>query len=349
MILYLSIYIILVTIGLFVKKRSEHTTTIVILIFLLWFMGGRYYVGNDYYGYMMRFENMDDTVRLSDIYSFDEGGFRLLVSLIKNYGLDYVWLNVLASAIILIGYYVMLKNIYKPLMVLALSFPVLILQLGMSGIRQGIAVSILMIAFTSFINNKKTLYVLWVILASQFHTSAIMFLPLVYLIDKKVTNIRMILAFAILAPVSIALLGDRVDVYQNRYVDQIYGEVSAGGVYYRYLLILIPSVLFFKNKDIIRKQFSVEYNLLLLFSIMSIVVAPLGLVSTVILHRMIYYLMPVSIISFVYVTYYMSRCTGAKYAMIYPAIIYGVYSASWFILSRHALVGYMHYRNYFIP
>lgn len=88
----------------------------------------------------------------------------------------------------------------NPYSFLALVFPFHIVMMAISGIRQGVAESIIYFAFSLLYIGKKKLFAFYVVLASGFHVSAIFFLPL-YFIDMKKRYLAM--AFLFILPVVI--------------------------------------------------------------------------------------------------------------------------------------------------
>lgn len=66
-----------------------------------------------------------------------------------------------------------------PLGFLVLLFPILIINMPMSGIKQGAAIGLICIAFAAFIDKKLFWFTAWTLLASTIHNSAIVFLLLI--------------------------------------------------------------------------------------------------------------------------------------------------------------------------
>lgn len=344
--MYIAVYSVLVTLGMSVRQYKSGPWLILVMLFLVWFMGGRYYVGCDFQGYLNRFVGYQPDVSLLSTLQLNEPGFELLIGSVQALGLDYMWLNVAASIIILIGYYRFLRETYNPLMIFAVMFPIMIIQLSMSGIRQGIAVSFLLLASVYFIRGQRLWVALWIIVGGQFHSSVLAFLPIAFLAGRKIQFIRLVIGVALLAPVAAMLLGSRLDVYQARYIDQIYGDISSGGALFRYALIMIPAVLFPFYHQQIKAAFPKHYELLKLFTLISFALLPVAVFSSIALHRINYYVMPFSIVTFVYVSNFLLPSGQRSVGRLIPAVVYGVYSIGWQLMSRHADLCYFPYRNY---
>lgn len=350
MFVYLAIFFALAIAGLNIKLKQQHGFALISFIsFLLFFMGTRRDTGCDFGSYENRFNNIYIDFNLESFLFREEPGFHLINILVKYFDFSYMWVNLIGSALFLIGLIRFLRLSPAPVLLLALMFPIIIIQLGMSGLRQGIATSFLMLSFVSFINKNSVMTGLWVLLAAQFHQSAYIFLPLSLLAGKEFNAKTILISILIAFPAAIFLLGERTDVYSNRYIDQIYGENSSDGAYFRLALSLIPCVLFEKYKSKIKVSF-IEY--FLLFRISTFVtysLIPLGFISSVAMHRLNYYILPINLLIFVCASMVITNGNYlTKRYLFIPVITSLVYITGWFSLSRHASICYVPYGSYLL-
>lgn len=345
---YLGVYSVFSALGLGASKRAASPLLLLALAFLLWFMGARYLVGCDFNGYVRRFNIASDTLVLSEILGSAEPGFELLITSVKASGLDYMWLNIFASAIILFGFANFLKSFRFPLLILALLFPIMIVQLSMSGIRQGIAVALVMGSAASFIHGRRIQTAIWILAAATFHSSAAIFLPLALVAGRRVSLARLIAAVVLLLPAAFFLGGERFETYQDRYVDQIYGEVSSGGALIRYAMILLPAAIFIANRKKFREAFPRQFELFTLFAIITLATGLTGFISSLALHRLNYYTMPFSIVMFAYASVVLGGRRGANRLLfkMLPVALYGGYMLFWLATSEHADLCYIPYQSY---
>lgn len=342
MLVYIAIFAILALIALSVPDRGSGPVLVAVLLFLWWFMGLRYWVGCDFFGYLSRFTNVDYVSSYLELLPRDEPGFEILIHAIHDAGLSYMWLNIATSGIFLVATYFFAREFKSHLMIIALLLPVIILQLEMSGIRQGMAVSFLLLSVVALKHGSKIWSAAWILLGAQFHTSLLIMLPIAAMAGARVSTLRMVGAVAIFAPVAGLLLASRVETYQTRYIGT---DVSSGGALIRYALSFIPAALFFMNERKIKVQFPREYDLLKLFSILALGIFPLVFTSTVALHRINYYVLPLTILVAVYVSYVVIRPMGSVLGRSFPAIMFGLYTIAWFLTSYHANACYIPYRN----
>src|SRR5688572_28221718 len=144
----------------------------------------RRWTGCDFPGYLMLW-HLIQQMDLNNAMNMIEPGFAMLVSLVQYLGMSYAGLNVFAATLFLFGLVAFCDRQPNPLATLALSFPILIIHMGMSGIRQAIAIAFLMLAFHAFNDRRRVLYGALVATAGTFHYSAVVFLPLVLAIGRK--------------------------------------------------------------------------------------------------------------------------------------------------------------------
>jgi len=346
MAVYLIIYLVLAVLALSVRKSREGPVLLAVLLFLFWFMGWRSYVGCDFTGYLSRYDNIPSWASVSDALLQREAGFQLVITLVKVSGLSFLWLNVIASAIILLGYYRYFRVSQQPLTEIALFFPVIILQLSMSGIRQGIAVALVTAACAEFIKGRRIATGLWILLAAQFHSSAAVFLPLALLAGRSLSIVKLMVAVAVLTPLSVYAMGERLDDYTDQYVRQVYGDVDSSGAFLRYLLALAPALFFLRFKTRFSKVMPHWRSLFETFSLAIIFTAPVFLASSLAVHRITFYLMPVSIMIAANSYKAFNAKDSRRLLRIAPLLLYGAYIVSWFSFSTHAAICYLPYDSY---
>ncbi|SDM32411.1 EpsG family protein [Halarsenatibacter silvermanii] len=129
--------------------------------------------------------------------------FNRLIYLIFN---DFQWVLILSSLFIIFGVYKALeyeiKNISLPLAVFIFSTTQYFYYFGI--IRLGMAVSIIAFAYRYILEDKKTKYILMVLVATMFHFSALFALGLIFLTQRKKGKFykRNIIIIALIVPVA---------------------------------------------------------------------------------------------------------------------------------------------------
>ena len=337
---YLVVYSSLVLSAIGTYKQRNTLFFFLAGVFLVWFMGFRYETGCDYYGYLHRWNNYVPPTSLAHLLQGEEAGFSFLMGSVRDLGLDYTWFNV-AVSVILVFCYVRFASAHPfgPL-ILALLFPIIVIQLGMSGVRQALAGGFLMLAFNAFARQERIWTAFWILVGMQFHTSVIMFLPIAFLAGRQLNTVTLAGALSVVGPVAALLLADRFDTYESRYIQS---DVTSAGAIFRYALVFLPIPFFLLYKDKVRNEFPEVFQLLKLGVLVIVSLAPLTILSSIALHRLTFYIMPLSILLCIYVGAILSKKPTQGHW--FAAIAYGTYSLVWFSTSRHAQYCYLPYEN----
>lgn len=345
---YFAIYGVLALLGL--KRPEGRTVNLVLLssasIFLVWFAGLRFFVGCDYHSYVLRYSEAK-YLDWSYILSHEEWGFGGMTALFAKAGAPFEAFQASVSAIIIFLYARFAWRHHYALYLLALFFPILVLQLGMSGIRQAMAVGFIMLAYNAFIDKKRLMIGIWVIVAFLFHNSAIILLPMAFIAGRQISIPRLVGGFILLAPLAAYLLGDRIDVYSARYVEQLYGTQDSGGAWFRFALSALPVVFFLQYRVRIKAKFPEVYQLLLFGALFIAAISLSGLISTVAVHRLTYFSLPLSILMTLYIS--LTAAKNPTNGFVAWLAVYGAYLVVWFTVSRHASVCFMPYQNVMFP
>lgn len=347
---YLLIYSISSFVAFLARPRSANRLLAGIFLFaLLIFVGGRGPVGCDYGAYLLRFNSLlHGGVEALATQQRGELGFLGLNLLIQHLGLPFDALIFVCGAISIFCLWRFSRLVQRPLTVVTLSFPVLIVQLSMSGLRQALAVAFMMLAFSSFVRKRAAWVAIWILVAAQFHTSALIFFPLVFLVGRHISLRKLVMAFALLSPFVLYLMQERIAVYSDRYVQEIYGEMSASGAWIRYILIIAPLAYAYFKLDRIKAYYPNLQELFRIFFYVAVFMAFLGAVSSVVLHRMIYYVMPVSILALVCISDHAFSPRHRALSAALPYLFYGAYIFGWFGMSRHAAECFAPYTSWIL-
>ena len=347
MIVYLSIFAVLVALAFIVDEKEKYPVLFLLWIFLIFFVGGRFETGCDFSGYLNRYINiLYHHDKIFDVLIKTEAGFELINLSMRLMGFTYVWLIFFCSVIIITCFVVFCGYFKGSLYTLALLFPVMIIQLGMSGIRQAMAVGFLMIAAIPFVNGYRIWTGISILVGAQFHASAIIFLPMALLAGRKIEPLKVVIAVLIFSPLILILIGDRIDTYQNRYVGN--DELQSSGALIRYGLILVPAAMYIYKEKYYKEYFPGIAPLVYIYSIIGVFILIFGIVNTVALHRMIYYIMPFSILISIYIGLTYFKFKNDIIPIILPFFMYGSYMIFWFNFSSHAERCYIPYSNFIL-
>lgn len=329
------------------KRKESLLLGVAFAAFLLLFTGLRGNVGCDTLNYQMRYQRLYEGAGWWEKLTESEGLFSWLNMAMIRLGASYQLFQ-FVCALIFVGCALRFATLYRrPLAVLVLLFPVMVVQLSMSGLRQALATAFLMLAVHSFVKGRRLAVALWIVIAWQFHSSAILFLPIALLAGRKVSVARLGIAMLIASPFIAWFLGARLEVYSDRYVEQIYGENSASGAWLRYVLVVIPFIALEWKRRLVRNSSPELFELLRLFALITFAMLPMGLVSSVALHRLVFYVMPVSILALLCVADSVFARSNKRVAQALPYLAYGGYITLWFMASSHSRACYVPYETGF--
>ena len=96
----------------------------------------------------------------------------------------------------------------------------------------------------------------------------------------------------------------------------------------------------------VEARFPQTIELMRLFMLITFVMAPIGLLSDIALHRLVFYVMPVSIITLLAVAETLAAVWRESLIRLAPFIVYGAYIVVWFNLSRRASSCYVPYESW---
>lgn len=136
---------------------------------------------------------------------------------------------------------------------------------SLSGIRQTIAIGICLLSFESIKQRKPFKFLLIVLIAATFHTTAIIFIPAYFIAYRKVDTKSLIITAIIF--VTIIFGGEAVITYASSSLGYKYGiEGSEGGEFTALiLLVLFVGTLIYKKNILKRKESNIVLiNLLLI-------------------------------------------------------------------------------------
>jgi len=335
---------ILIYLALSLSALASNTRILLLAwtVFLFFLAGFREWVGCDFGQYLARYE-LHQNYSWADLTALNEPAFEAVNHILSLLGLHYMWLNAVISAILIFAIYVFAKNRGVNTKYLALAFPILIVQLGMSGVRQALALALLFFALDAFIKKKRLMTGVFILAGGLFHTSVVAFLPLVFVIGKPISIWRLLGATLVALPVAIFFAGDRLDVYQTRYIAE---DVESFGAVYRVVLLLVTAIFFELYRKRYAKLYPDEFPLMRIFSILSFAVAGIYFVSALAAHRLAFYVMSVHLLMLIRLPSVMRPNKPDPMITLAPFVAYGAYIIVWFGLSDHAQACYIPYDSY---
>lgn len=201
----------------------------------------RFEVGCDWTGYLNQWQ-VQQSAGFASLFDRPEVLWWAIIAGVQASGLSYPWLNVASSAIFFVGVWALAKKQKDPFGFIVLLFPILILNMPMSGIRQGAAIGIMCFAYLAFSQKKTARYVILTLLASSIHSSAIVMLLFAPLAGGDFSRQRLMLS-AVLVLIGGYYLSNSAaaDLASTRYIA---GNIEAGGAIFRVGALFLTGLFF---------------------------------------------------------------------------------------------------------
>ena len=324
------------------KKNLDHLLWFLLIVSYIFIIGFRYQVGGDWETYTHGIIEHTEGFNPLNFNIRSDYGYELLTWVSYNLGFGIYGSNIISSIIFItaLSHFCFLQP--NKWLAILVSFPVIIIVLGMGFTRQGVAFAFLLFALISLIKKNNFLYFAYMFLSVLFHKSIVIFLP-IYLLSIEKFNFKKILIFLFFLLITISLVYTDLKLLFITYVINRFENNEAGtglvsyGVYYRLFLNLIPALimLIYRNKitnNIIEKRIFVFFSLLIFiyfsFSSLSVVVDRMNLYTSIlqvyVLSRLCYIFdgtKKIMVINFLVVIYY--------FLVLFVWLNFAVNSSSW--------------------
>ena len=328
--------------GLFPARFDETSRKIIIAISavaLIVVIGLRDGVGADWTGYV-------SVVTTNSMLSFGdnvlqrEPGFGLLIWLSNEFNWGVYGLDFFCACIFVAGLIPFCRRQPNFWQALALATPVLIVQVAMGAMRESIAIGILFFAYNAFAERKVIRYIFLVLLATSFHTSAILLLCIAPFTRGSLLNPYSIAFAVVFFAAAFAYMMRSPDYQISRYADL---NPEAPGALPRLVFTFVAAVIFL----FMRRRWNTLYDdggLFLMLSIGALLMAPLVFVFPAAVDRLNQYLTPMQIAVFAR----LPSLFDLRLKTIVPVATYALYAfafAVWMNFSWIAKLAWLPYRS----
>lgn len=230
-------------------------------------------------GDLIRYENNYNLVKNSSVSGVFSGGSEIGYSFVEfifgQFGLPF---QALLFVISFFNIYVLGRTIYKystyPSISYLLYLAVGIYDFGFSGLRQSIAMSIILISFKYINEQKKWKFLLVIIIASLFHNTSLLFLFVYFLTNKTFKKIyQKIFPLVLLI---ILIFGKQLSyyatlVFNEELIDYYNSSVSSIGTTAAILFVILLIGILFEYKIKKLKDNKIYSDLLVIISIAFII------------------------------------------------------------------------------
>jgi hypothetical protein len=241
----------------------------------------RHQVGGDWYMYEeLAYEVLSADSILEYISIKGDIGYYLISYFSAKIGAHVYLSNFICAVIFSFGIAVISRTSPMPLLSLAAAFPYLILVVAMGYTRQSVAIGFILIGISFLIKEKITFFIIMIFLATLFHKTALVFLPIgIFVLSKN----------RALSFISILIFGGvSFFVFLDSYLDSlikayVLNDPESSGALIRLSMNIVPATTFlifykrFNISDIERKIFLImsfiSFGLFILYFTTSVTTA----------------------------------------------------------------------------
>ena len=307
-----------------------------IIVFLTIFIGLRFEVGGDWRAYLMYYDSFSG-IDLKEAFIITSDPGYILINWASNrmdWGIYAV--NTICGFIFSLGLAIFCRNLPRPMLALLAAIPYLLIVVGMGYSRQGVALGFAMMAFVALGREKKFLFVFLILLATSFHKTAIVMLPIAALAATK-NRFWLIIWIGSLGLLSyltvFAASFDRLYLY---YVENSY---QSEGALIRLLMLLLPSMLILlwpHRFTFTRPELSL-WRVCAIISIGLFVLLFISDASTAV-DRIALYMLPIQLVVFSYLPEIFGQKGELRQWILIAIIIYfGMVLQVWSMLSDYSV------------
>lgn len=221
------------------RARRDLPGWIAVGVVLLLFIGFRHEVGGDWGNYIGRFM-MYQRHDLGSVLLQSDPGYAYLNWQLGQWGFGMYAVNMVCAVFFTVGLMVFARQQPYPWLALAVAFPYLIMVVGMGYTRQGVAIGFILLALTALQHRRFIPYLAFIALATLFHRTALVMIPLGFFLFGRGWAFRAIAIVTAAYVLYDSLVAEEADKLWESYVEQ--GMVSQGAQI-RVLMNLVPSLL----------------------------------------------------------------------------------------------------------
>lgn len=203
-------------------------------------IGMRYEVGGDWFNYA---GHVDAAIHIDfwEALGQKDPAYGVLLWCGVQTGWDMYFVNFVCAGLFSYGLVVFCLSQPRPWLALVVAVPYLVIVVAMGYTRQGVAIGLAMVGLVALERGSVWRFILWVALATAFHKSAVILVPLAVLAGSK----RRWLSFVLVAVSGVLLFGlllqESLDSLKSGYIDAAY---DSSGAAVRVAMNALPGAMF---------------------------------------------------------------------------------------------------------
>ena len=244
MLIYWTLFLVLTAGTVLSRPRHDRRPWLLFILFAsiptILMIGLRWKIGPDWPEYVEIF-NYARLFTLDQALLHIDPGFFLLIWELGQNGAPFWMLNFICGVVFVAGLTAFSLRQPNPWLCYLLAFPYLVIVIGMSGLRQSMALGFLFFALNAFEDRRLYRLALLTILAALFHSSALLMVPIfLFSFREKSAQRAAMLCFILI--LFLYQFQTSFDIYAARYASQ---KIQSGGLVYRLAMNGLAVTLYF--------------------------------------------------------------------------------------------------------
>ena len=304
---------------------------LLVVLALIVIIGLRWETGGDWANYdrMVQFAFWDK----ADFGLLGDPGFGLLTRIAASSQYGMLVITTVSGTLMSLALVRFCLAQPRPWLCLTVAVPYFVVVMGMGYIRQGMAVSLLLMALLALEQKSALRYVLWILAAALFHSTALILLPLTLFIAGIHPAVRLLILLAAAMGLVMAALSARTGLLVSNYVDE---ELTSSGAIVRLAMTALPgaALLYWRDRFSLGEAERLIWTLLAVSGIGAFLLVLVFPASTAI-DRLGLYLLPLQI--FVYARLPDALAGNARTARVVTVGIVALYAAAFYVWLNYAV------------
>jgi len=274
-----------------ISKGLENILWILVIIFGTLFIGLRFEVGGDWLNYVHSYDQLSviPFAEWLNVSRFDPG-YLAIVLICSVFDTGVMGVNIFCGLIVMNCLVFFARQQPLPWITIVAAIPFFIIGVSMGTVRQGLALSIILVALT-YVDKNIFRYCMWILLAMLFHKSAVVMLGLAFF---KIRNKHALFVLISLI-VILGVIGSQLDSVKILILAYVLDpDYQSDGALIRVLVSMLPFIgsLFFYKK--ISAEYP-DYWAYFLIGVATFILVYMSFSFSTLVDRIAYYTIPLQL------------------------------------------------------
>ena len=274
-----------------ISKGLENILWILVIIFGTLFIGLRFEVGGDWLNYFHSYDRLSviPFTEWLNVSRFDPG-YLAIVLICSVFDTGVMGVNIFCGLIVMNCLVFFARQQPLPWITIVAAIPFFIIGVSMGTVRQGLALSIILVALT-YVDKNIFRYCMWILLAMLFHKSAVLMLGLAFF---KIRNKHALFVLISLI-VILGVIGSQLDSVKILILAYVLDpDYQSDGALIRVLVSMLPFIgsLFFYKK--ISAEYP-DYWAYFLIGVATFILVYMSFSFSTLVDRIAYYTIPLQL------------------------------------------------------